>query len=294
MEDDLIEVVDDVSFVSLSTASRGMAKAVGADMSLSVPLGRYTWTDTLRELRTDTVNTMIDEIAKERDPGYVVGKTKRPNLTDMTEYLPKVVTITLPPFDYDGASHGPLDVKCRVQAKSNRTVAVERTVAFFDYFVAVMQESRRPDDTDTPRKRCKREARVSATTGVEGIRMYGTSHGQKSEPRIGIPYTDEDGITKYKTTVLRDGVEVAAAAVQLKDVIVDLRGGTDNEAVDEVPPTDAAATVAGPSQPSASVAVKVEPSASEVDNEPVTDVAASSASQAKNWSNIFPSIVSRK
>ena len=218
VEDDLIEVVDDVSFVSLSTASRGMAKAVGADMSLSVPLGRYTWTDTLRELRTDTVNKMIDEIAKERDPGYVVGKTKRPNLTDMAEYLPKVATITLPQFDYDGATHGPLDVKCRVQAKSNRTVAVEMTVAFFDYFVAAMQESRLPDDTDTPRKRCKREARVSATTGVEGIRMYGTSHGQKSEPRIGIPYTDEDGITKYKTTVLRDGVEAAAAATKLKDV----------------------------------------------------------------------------
>jgi hypothetical protein len=90
--------------------------------------------------------------------------------------------------------------------------------------------------------------------------------------------------------VLRDGVEAATAATKLRDGIIDLRGGTDNEAVDEVSPTDAAATVAGPSQPSGSGAVKVEPSASEVDNEPVADVAASSAPQAKNWSNIFPSL----
>lgn len=153
-----------------------------------------------------------------------------------------------------------------------------------------MQESQQPDDTDTPRKRCKRDARVSTTTGVVGVRMYGKSHGQKAEPRIGIPYTDEDGITKYKTTVLRDGVEATTAATKLRDGIIDLRGGTDNEAVGEVPPTDAAATVAGPSQPSVSGIVKDEPSASEVATEPVADVAASSASQAKNWSSIFPSL----
>jgi hypothetical protein len=289
VEGDLIEVVDDVPFVSLSTASRGMAKAIGADMSLSVPLGRYTWTDTLRELRTGAVSKMIDDIAKERDPGYVAGKTK-PNLSAIEEYLPKVVTVTLPQFDYGGATFGPLDVKIRVQAKSNKTVAVEMTMAFFNYFVAAMQESQQPDDTDTPRKRCKRDARVSTTTGVVGVRMYGKSHGQKAEPRIGIPYTDEDGITKYKTTVLRDGVEATAVAAKLKDDIVDLLGGTDNEAVGEVPPTDAAATVAGPSQPSVSGIVKDEPSASEVATEPVADVAASSASQAKNWSSIFPSL----
>ena len=124
--------------------------------------------------------------------------------------------------------------------------------------------------------------------------MYGSSHGQKAEPRIGIPYTDEDGITKYKTTVMRDGVKATAAIATLKDGIVDLRGGTDNEAVDEVSPTDAAATVVGPSQPSASGTVKVEPSASDVDNEPVADAAANSASQVKNWSNIFPSIASHR
>ena len=56
VEDDLIEVVGDVPFVPLSTALRGMAKAIGVDMNLSVPLGRYTWTDTLRELRTGAVN----------------------------------------------------------------------------------------------------------------------------------------------------------------------------------------------------------------------------------------------
>ena len=45
VKDDLIEVVGDAPFVSLSTASRGVAKAMCADTSLPVPLGCYTRTD---------------------------------------------------------------------------------------------------------------------------------------------------------------------------------------------------------------------------------------------------------
>ena len=146
-----------------------------------------------------------------------------------------------------------------------------------------MHESRRPDATGTPRQRCTRDQRVSTTTCVFGVRMYGTSHGQKAEPRIGIPYTGEASITKYKTIVLRDGVDATAAVAKLKDGVIDLRGAAHNETADEVPP---AATVAGLTQPSARGAVKTKPSASEVDNDPV-------ASSSASWFNIFPNIASR-
>ena len=67
-----VEVIDGIQVVSLSTADRGMAKAVGADMGQSVPLGAYTWIDTARQLRGVTVNALLDQIAK-REGHYICG-----------------------------------------------------------------------------------------------------------------------------------------------------------------------------------------------------------------------------
>ena len=197
VDDNLIETVDGVEFVTMSTACRGMAKAIGADMNLSVPLGQYVYTDTLRELRNGAVTKLMGELEKERNPAYVEGKTK-PIRTSMEDELPKVIDVTLPPIGHGGETYGPLNLKLRLHVKSNKAVAVAMTKPFFDYFVAAMHATKQPDDGATPRKRCKRNERVSETTGVSGVRMYGRSGGSKAEPRIGVPYTDDDGIKNTK------------------------------------------------------------------------------------------------
>ena len=285
VDDNLIETVDGVEFVTMSTACRGMAKAIGADMSLSVPLGQYVYTDTLRELRNGAVTKLMGELEKERNPAYVEGKTK-PIRTSMEDELPKVIDVTLPPIGHGGETYGPLDIKMRLQVKSNKAVAVAMTKPFFDYFVAAMHAAKQPDDGATPRKRCKRNERVSETTGVSGVRMYGSSHGSKAEPRIGVPYTDDDGIKKYKTVVLRDGAEMASAAAKLKGQVCDLTSATDHEAE----PTREACLSADArheTEVAADDATKEEQKDTD-DVGPVCDVGASSGSA--DWSRIFPSL----
>jgi hypothetical protein len=296
VEEELIETVDNMSFVSLSTASRGMARAIGADMSSSVPLARYTWVDTLRELRVVAVNKMLDATALARDPGYVPGKSRMPPRQQLEDDMPKVIIVPLPQFERGGVTFGPINVNTRLQVKSNKTVAVEMTNEFFDYFVAAMDASQHGDAS--PRKRCKHDERLSVQTGVVGIRSLGRSHGQLRGQRISVKYESEDGIVKFRTKVV-SGNDVQAAANLLKGEVVNLTGVPDDERGDM--PTNDVHTVAAvsnvvaaaPSHPNdascGAIAAKCEPIDGICDESLVGSVGSSSSS-AQRWSRIFPTL----
>jgi hypothetical protein len=68
------------------------------------------------------VNALLDQIAKEKDPTYVAGKTafeRHLSRSALEAGLPKLVTVTLPQVTRDGDTVGPIDVKMRAHVKAN-------------------------------------------------------------------------------------------------------------------------------------------------------------------------------
>ena len=95
---DRVTTINGSGFLMLSyQGDRGFARFCGADMGTFNPLSQHTWLDEAKELRDKLVDAELQRIACEKVGTHVEGRAVK-NRQALQDFLPKVVTINVPPI----------------------------------------------------------------------------------------------------------------------------------------------------------------------------------------------------
>lgn len=208
-----LEEIDGVQFLMLNHSNRGFASFANANLSSSAPLKGYTWLDSFKALRNQSVDALLDAAAHDTDPSHVAGKkTMRHKYANS---IPKTCVVKVPAVEHDGVTAGPLNVTVVSETNPMKNCSLESTSANLHY-VRIAMQADKPDGTAelVPRARPKHSEYLRTRTGVSGVVKKGT--------RISASY-EHDGKRKAVTTKgVQNATGLADACRALKKKCVDI------------------------------------------------------------------------
>jgi hypothetical protein len=185
-----IQTHNNFDFVAVGYhCDRGFARFLGADMKESNPLKNYTWLNDAIQMRSHSVNQLLERVATDKLLNHVAGSPVKQR-GYLADFLPKFVEITAPAITFEGTTLGPCTFKVITEVYENRQMSIESTA-----FAYVRHAMRASVGVEVTRARPSHDARLSASTGVKGVTKV-------KRNRVEFKFQNDDGKVQRKSIAI--------------------------------------------------------------------------------------------